>query len=113
MYRGKLYDKRSAECVATIQYPLRVSPILTSSYLSAAQNFSYTTCDYPANENTTVYHVINIVGIIVAIVSVALRITNRIVGGQVGLDDHTIVGALFVAVAIAGVGFPRMSEPRS
>ncbi|KAL2787397.1 hypothetical protein BJX66DRAFT_284924 [Aspergillus keveii] len=71
-----------------------------------AQNFSYTTCDYPANENTTVYHVINIVGIIVAIVSVALRITNRIVGGQVGLDDHTIVGALFVAVAIAGVGFP-------
>ncbi|KAJ0426861.1 CFEM domain-containing protein [Aspergillus carlsbadensis] len=71
-----------------------------------AQNFSYTTCDYPANENTTVYHVVNIVGIIVAIVSVALRITNRIVGGQVGLDDHTIVVALFVAVAVAGVGFP-------
>ncbi|KAL2856463.1 hypothetical protein BJY01DRAFT_263517 [Aspergillus pseudoustus] len=71
-----------------------------------AQNFSYTTCDYPADENTTVFHVINIVGIIVAIVSVALRITNRVVGGQIGLDDHTIVGALFVAVAIAGVGFP-------
>ncbi|KAL3455725.1 hypothetical protein BJX64DRAFT_281876 [Aspergillus heterothallicus] len=71
-----------------------------------AQNYSYTTCAYPANENTTVYHVINIVGIIVAIVSVALRITNRVVGGQTGLDDYTIVAALLVAVAIAGVGFP-------
>ncbi|KAL2813027.1 CFEM domain-containing protein [Aspergillus granulosus] len=71
-----------------------------------AQNFSYTTCDYPANENTTVYHIINIVGIVVAIIAVALRVTNRIVGGQIGLDDHTIILALFVAVAIAGVGFP-------
>ncbi|KAL4916728.1 hypothetical protein BDW62DRAFT_218554 [Aspergillus aurantiobrunneus] len=71
-----------------------------------AQNFSYSTCQYPASENTTTFPIINIVGVIVAIISTALRVTNRLLAGQVGLDDHTIIGALLVAVAISGVGFP-------
>ncbi|KAL4880293.1 hypothetical protein BJY04DRAFT_219289 [Aspergillus karnatakaensis] len=71
-----------------------------------AQNFSYTTCAYPTSDDTRVYPIVNLVGIIVAIVAVALRVTSRVVGGQLGLDDYTIVASLFVAVAIAGVGFP-------
>ncbi|KAL3467197.1 hypothetical protein BJX64DRAFT_192222 [Aspergillus heterothallicus] len=71
-----------------------------------AQNYSYTTCQYPASDNTLTFPVVNIVGIIVAIISVALRLFNRVMVGQVGLDDYTIVAALFVAVAISGVGFP-------
>ncbi|KAL4933239.1 CFEM domain-containing protein [Aspergillus undulatus] len=71
-----------------------------------AQNFSYSTCQYPASDNTLTFPIVNIVGIVVAIVSVVLRVTNRIVAGQLGLDDYTIVAALLVAVAISGVGFP-------
>ncbi|KAL4963655.1 CFEM domain-containing protein [Aspergillus stella-maris] len=71
-----------------------------------AQNYSYTTCQYPASDDTLTFPVVNIVGIIVAILSVALRLFNRVMVGQVGLDDYTIIAALFVAVAISGVGFP-------
>ncbi|KAL4948458.1 hypothetical protein BDW69DRAFT_203517 [Aspergillus filifer] len=71
-----------------------------------AQNYSYTTCQYPASDNTLTFPVVNIVGIIVAVLSVVLRLFNRVMVGQVGLDDYTIVAALFVAVAISGVGFP-------
>ncbi|KAL5340231.1 hypothetical protein BJX70DRAFT_387454 [Aspergillus crustosus] len=71
-----------------------------------AQNFSYTTCAYPADENTLVFPVVNIVGIVVAVLAVVLRVMNRVVGGQLGLDDYTIVASLLVAVAIAGVGIP-------
>ncbi|KAL4939192.1 hypothetical protein BDV06DRAFT_214513 [Aspergillus oleicola] len=70
------------------------------------QNYSYTTCQYPASDNTLTFPIVNIVGIIVAILSVALRLMNRVVAGQLGLDDYTIVGALAVAIAISGVGFP-------
>ncbi|KAL6233068.1 hypothetical protein BDW75DRAFT_246823 [Aspergillus navahoensis] len=71
-----------------------------------AQNYSYSTCQYPATENTATFPIVNLVGIIVAIVSVALRGAYRIASGQLGLDDYTICAALFVAVAISGVGFP-------
>ncbi|KAL4757703.1 CFEM domain-containing protein [Aspergillus foveolatus] len=71
-----------------------------------AQNYSYSTCQYPASENTVTFPIVNIVGIIVAIVSVILRGTYRILAGQLGLDDYTICAALLVAAAICGVGFP-------
>ncbi|KAL4971925.1 hypothetical protein BDW66DRAFT_155210 [Aspergillus desertorum] len=71
-----------------------------------AQNYSYSTCKYPATENTITFPIVNIVGISVAIVSVALRVAHRMLAGQLGLDDYTICVALSVAVAISGVGFP-------
>ncbi|KAL4987806.1 hypothetical protein BDW68DRAFT_197132 [Aspergillus falconensis] len=71
-----------------------------------AQNYSYSKCQYLATENTATFPIVNIVGIIVAIVSVALRAAYRMLAGQLGLDDYTICAALFVAVAISGVGFP-------
>ncbi|KAL4733771.1 hypothetical protein BDV11DRAFT_209946 [Aspergillus similis] len=71
-----------------------------------AQNYSYSTCQYPASENTITFPIVNIVGIILAIISVTLRGTYRILAGQLGLDDYTICAALLVAVAICGVGFP-------
>ncbi|KAL4994932.1 hypothetical protein BDV10DRAFT_197117 [Aspergillus recurvatus] len=71
-----------------------------------ARNYSYSTCQYPVTENTVTFPIVNIAGIIVAIVSVALRVAYRILAGQLGLDDYTICSALFIAVAISGVGFP-------
>ncbi|KAL4745346.1 hypothetical protein BDW72DRAFT_208267 [Aspergillus terricola var. indicus] len=59
-----------------------------------AQNYSYSTCQYPASENTFTFPIVNIVGIVVAIVSVTLRGTYRILAGQLGLDDYTIFAAL-------------------
>ncbi|KAL4899585.1 hypothetical protein BDW74DRAFT_171395 [Aspergillus multicolor] len=75
-----------------------------------AQNYSYSTCQYPASENTVTFPIVNIIGIIVAIISVALRITYRVLAGQLGLDDYTIVASLLVAAGISGVGFPLKSH---
>jgi hypothetical protein len=45
-------------------------------------------------EDTTTFPTVNIVGIIVAIISVILRVTNRILAWQIGWDDYTIISAL-------------------
>ncbi|KAG2414817.1 hypothetical protein HFD88_006005 [Aspergillus terreus] len=76
----------------------------------SAQRFSYTTCKYPTSNDVEIIHIVNIVGIIVAILSVSLRVAGRIVSSKMGSDDYTIVAALFTAVAIAGVGFPLGSH---
>ena len=38
--------------------------------------------------------IVNIVGIIVAILSVSLRVAGRLVSSKMGSDDYTIVAAL-------------------
>ncbi|KAL4962798.1 CFEM domain-containing protein [Aspergillus stella-maris] len=69
-----------------------------------AQNFTYTICQYPTADDTTVFPITNIVGIIVAIVSVALRLTNRAMDKRLGLDDYLITLALLFAAAVSGIG---------
>ncbi|KAF9895105.1 hypothetical protein FE257_000007 [Aspergillus nanangensis] len=75
-----------------------------------AQKFSYTTCQYPTSDDTHVFPVINIVGIIIAILAVTLRVGGRVVSSKMGWDDYTILFALFIAAAIAGIGFPMGSH---
>jgi hypothetical protein len=96
MYRPGLHNKGSLECVI-ISY---LGSIASANGFAAAQNFSYTTCDYPSSDDTTVYPIVNVVGIIVAIVAVALRVTNRVVGARLGLDDYTILLALVLLLEL-------------
>ncbi|KAL4891144.1 hypothetical protein BDV59DRAFT_194593 [Aspergillus ambiguus] len=77
---------------------------------AAAQRFSYATCQYPTSHNVEVFPIVNIVGIIVAILSVSLRVAGRVVSSKMGRDDYTIVVALLTAAAISGVGFPMGSH---
>ncbi|KAL4930776.1 CFEM domain-containing protein [Aspergillus undulatus] len=69
-----------------------------------AQNFTYTICDYPTSNDTGVFPITNIVGIIVAIISVALRVANRAMDKRLGMDDYLIILSLLFAAAISGIG---------
>lgn len=94
MHACELHGQGVPELVLTsvADGPLPCKQLLIG--LAAAQNYSYSTCQYPASENTITFPIVNIVGIIVAIVSVTLRGMYRILAGQLGLDDYTICAAL-------------------
>ncbi|KAL4803358.1 hypothetical protein BDV18DRAFT_144636 [Aspergillus unguis] len=99
----------SCICADTDLFP-KLEPCMVSNCTVkeslTAQNVSYTTCDYPATENTGVFPIINIVGLVVAILSVVMRVTNSVVARQLKLDDYAIVVSLFVAIAISAITFP-------
>ncbi|KAL5339152.1 CFEM domain-containing protein [Aspergillus crustosus] len=69
-----------------------------------AKNFTVTTCGLPQSDDTAVFPITNIVGIVVAILAVGLRFTNRALDRRVGWDDYTIVLALLFAVAVSIIG---------
>ncbi|RDW60455.1 CFEM domain-containing protein [Aspergillus mulundensis] len=69
-----------------------------------AKNMTYTLCQYPYSDDTHVFPVTNIVGIVVAIVSVAMRLTSRAMDKRLGWDDLLIFVALLFAAAISGIG---------
>jgi hypothetical protein len=66
------------------------------------KNFTYTTCGYPTSDNTTIFPLTNLIGIIVAILAVALRVTYRAVDRRLGLDDIMIVISLVCLVSLSG-----------
>ncbi|KAL4808400.1 CFEM domain-containing protein [Aspergillus unguis] len=69
-----------------------------------AKNFTTTTCGLPTSNDTTVFPITNIVGIVVAILSVAMRLVYRSIDKQLGWDDFTIVLSLLFAAAVSGIG---------
>ncbi|KAL4918962.1 CFEM domain-containing protein [Aspergillus aurantiobrunneus] len=69
-----------------------------------AKNATYTTCGYPTSDDTGVFPVTNIVGIVVAIVAVVVRLANRAMDRRLGLDDYLIVVSLLFAAAVSGIG---------
>jgi hypothetical protein len=100
-------------------------PILPSlTELAAAKNMTYTLCGWPTSDDTHVFPVTNIVGIVVAIISVALRLTSRAMDKRLGWDDLLIFIALVIdcdgnigqvltqlqlfAASISGIGLKRM-----
>ncbi|KAL3457761.1 hypothetical protein BJX64DRAFT_280358 [Aspergillus heterothallicus] len=68
------------------------------------KNLTYSTCDYPSSNDTTIFPLTNLIGIIVAILAVALRVTYRAMDRRLGLDDIMIVISLFFAAAVSGIG---------
>lgn len=55
---------------------------------------TYTMCDYPVSDDTTVFPITNIVGIVVAIVAVLMRLANRALDRRLALDDYILIFTL-------------------
>ncbi|KAL2795836.1 hypothetical protein BJX66DRAFT_336543 [Aspergillus keveii] len=68
------------------------------------KNLTYTSCGYPTSDDTTIFPLTNLIGLIVAILAVALRVTYRAVDRRLGLDDIMIIVSLLFAAAISGIG---------
>ncbi|KAL2857733.1 hypothetical protein BJY01DRAFT_201994 [Aspergillus pseudoustus] len=68
------------------------------------KNLTYTTCGYPTSNDTKVFPLTNLVGIVVAILAVALRVMYRAMDRRLGLDDIMIIIALLFAAAVSGIG---------
>ncbi|KAL4990563.1 hypothetical protein BDW68DRAFT_174800 [Aspergillus falconensis] len=69
-----------------------------------AKNMTYTLCGWPTSDDTHVFPVTNIIGIVVAILAVALRLTSRTMDKRLGWDDLLIFIALLFAASISGIG---------
>ena len=79
---------------ASALFRIPILPPLTE--LAAAKNMTYTLCGWPTSDDTHVFPVTNIVGIVVAIISVALRLTSRALDKRLGWDDLLIFIALVI-----------------
>lgn len=55
---------------------------------------TYTMCDYPVSNDTGVFPITNIVGIVVAIIAVLMRLANRALDRRLALDDYILIFTL-------------------
>ncbi|KAL3485491.1 hypothetical protein BJX62DRAFT_38238 [Aspergillus germanicus] len=69
-----------------------------------AVRFLYDTCDYPVVVDNKVFPGIVIAGIILSSIAVTLRITGRLIGSRLGLDDAVIVLSLATTLSISIIG---------
>ncbi|BCS24862.1 CFEM domain-containing protein [Aspergillus puulaauensis] len=69
-----------------------------------SKNMTYTMCDYPVSDDTAVFPITNIVGIVVAIVAVLMRLANRALDRRLALDDYILIFTLLLAAGISGIG---------
>jgi hypothetical protein len=66
------------------------------------KNLTYTSCGYPTSDDTTIFPLTNLIGLIVAILAVALRVTYRAVDRRLGLDDIMIIVSLVCILSMRG-----------
>ncbi|KAL3472594.1 hypothetical protein BJX99DRAFT_272830 [Aspergillus californicus] len=69
-----------------------------------AKNATNTACGLPSSDDTTVFPITNIVGLVVAILSVVVRVVNRLSDRRFGWDDYLIILSLLFAAAVSGIG---------
>ncbi|KAL2845944.1 hypothetical protein BJY01DRAFT_177308 [Aspergillus pseudoustus] len=69
-----------------------------------SMRFLYDTCDYPVVVDNKVFPAIIIAGIVLASVAVTLRISGRLIGSRLGLDDAVILLSMATAIAISIIG---------
>ncbi|KAL2808665.1 CFEM domain-containing protein [Aspergillus granulosus] len=68
------------------------------------KNLTYTACGYPTSNDATIFPLTNLIGILVATLAVALRVSYRAIDRRLGFDDIMIIISLLFAAAISGIG---------
>ncbi|KAL3489544.1 hypothetical protein BJX62DRAFT_238944 [Aspergillus germanicus] len=67
----------------------------------------YETCDYPYVDDNSVFPAVCIAGAVFSTIAVALRITARLLGSRLGLDDAVITVSLVTALTMSVIGLLR------
>ncbi|KAL2814124.1 hypothetical protein BJX63DRAFT_204536 [Aspergillus granulosus] len=73
-----------------------------------SMRFLYDTCEYPIVVDNKVFPAIIIAGIVFSSLAVTLRISGRLIGSRLGLDDAVITLSLVCALAISVIGLVFM-----